>query len=196
MANQKDTTNERVSEHTATEAQKTQEVTSEIPQFEKDQRIVYPLQGVGVVRDIVERTFDGRKIMYYDIYLQEDDMILMVPIEKAASLGLRNIISAHDARTVLDKIGEEKILESTSDWKQRYINHMEQLRDGSILETVAVIRSLYLRSRTKDLPIMERKLYDSSYRALIEEFSLALNTTSEEMKRKLIRKFETNAPSV
>ena len=164
--------------------------------FDKNQKIVYPLQGVGVIRDIEQRSFDGKKLMYYVIYLAEDDMTLMVPVEKATTLGLRNIISKKQAEELLEKIGTEKVLENNSDWKQRYINNMEQLRDGTLLENTAVIRSLYLRSRVKDLPIMERKLYDSSFRALVEELSLALKQNAEEIKKVLKKKFESNTSQI
>ncbi len=161
--------------------------------FNKNQKIVYPLQGVGVIRDIEQRSFNGKRIMYYVIYLADDDMTLMVPVEKATDLGLRNIISKKQAEELLEKIGSEKLPENSSDWKQRYINNMVQLRDGNLLENTTVIRSLYLRSRIKDLPIMERKLYDSSFRALVKELSLALKQNAEEIKKMLKKKFETNA---
>jgi len=159
-------------------------------EFKKNDVIVYPLQGVGVIKSIEERVFKGENTKYYNIYIETIDMTVMIPAEKCEDLKIRKIITKKKAETLLETIETAEQYVFSSDWKVRYQNSMEQIRDGSLLDVLKVLRALYLRSKTKDLPIMERKLYDSSLRALAVEFSLALRLTEQETKELLIKKFE------
>ena len=65
--------------------------------FKKNQQVVYPLQGVGKILSIEERTFKDKKILYYVIYLEVSDMTVMIPVEKATELGIRAIVSKQEA---------------------------------------------------------------------------------------------------
>ena len=159
-------------------------------EFKKNDTIFYPLQGVGVIRALKERDFKGEKTKYYDIYIQSTDMTIMIPTERTAELGIRKIVSKKQAEILLEKLAEEDHYVFSSDWKMRYQNSVDQIREGTLMDITKILRALYLRSKTKDLPIMERKLYDSSFRALIIELSLALKNTEEETRRILIKKFE------
>ena len=58
--------------------------------------------------------------------------------------------------------------------------NMDLFKSGKILDTASVVRSLYQRSKTKELPIQERKLYDSAYRIFHDEITAALETTKAE----------------
>jgi CarD family transcriptional regulator len=62
---------------------------TKVPAYSIDQRVVYPSQGVGRILEIREKSFKDSKILYYIIYLEFSDMTVMVPVEKAESLGLR-----------------------------------------------------------------------------------------------------------
>ena len=65
--------------------------------FKVDQKVVYPSQGVGIVKEIFEKTFKEQMMLYYKIYIEASDMIVMVPVEKAEELGIRQIVSAKEA---------------------------------------------------------------------------------------------------
>lgn len=164
-------------------------------EFSKDDAVVYPLQGVGVIRGVQERTFKGKKTKYYDIYMKASDMTIMIPTSKLAELGIRPIISKRKGEMVLEKIETEEPYTFSSDWKIRYQNSLEQIRDGTLLESAKILKALYLRSKTKDLPIMERKLYDSSLQALISELALATKKPETSIREILFAKFEVPPPT-
>ena len=46
--------------------------------FQVDQKVVYPSQGVGIIRAIEEKLFKEKEILYYMIYLEVSDMTIMV----------------------------------------------------------------------------------------------------------------------
>ena len=99
--------------------------------FKLDQQVVYPSQGVGKITEIFEKTFNNAKVLYYKIYLEVSDMIVMVPVTKAEELGIRPIVSDEEAKQALELLGKsfEPI---TSDWKQRYQMNLDLLKKGSI----------------------------------------------------------------
>ena len=125
--------------------------------FKLNQQIVYPSQGVGKVIEIFEKTFNDTKLLYYKIYLEVSDMIVMVPVNKAEELGIRSIVSAEEAQKAIELLSDnsEPI---TSDWKLRYQMNLDLLKKGSIADIAAIVRCLYNRSKIKELPILERKL--------------------------------------
>jgi len=157
---------------TATSAAKTKTGRSRTRKlrYKKGQEIVYPLQGVGQIKTIEERVFLNKKLLYYIIYLEVSDMTIMVPVDKADELGIRPIVDKRQANKALKLISEEYEPVPT-DWKARYQNNLDLLKKGSVLDIATVVRALYHRSRIKELPILERKLYDSALKLLVDEIS-------------------------
>ena len=157
--------------------------------FTVNQKIVYPSQGVGKITDIFKKEFNGEQVYYYKIYLEVSDMIVMVPVNKAADLGIRAIVSAKEAQKALDLIGED-FEPPTSDWKLRYQMNLDLLKKGTIEDIAAIVRCLYHRSKVKELPILERKLYDNAKKLLEDEIADAMGKTAKEVEAMLHAKLE------
>ena len=77
---------------------------SKVKSFQVDQKVVYPSQGVGVIKSIVQKKFKDSKIPYYVIYLEVTDMTIMVPVDKAVGLGIRPTVSKDEAMKALELI--------------------------------------------------------------------------------------------
>jgi CarD family transcriptional regulator len=161
--------------------------------FKQNQEVVYPLQGVGKIISIEERTFKDQKVLYYVIYLDVSDMTVMVPVDKAEQLGIRAIVSKDEAEKALTFISEEYEPVPT-DWKLRYQMNLDLLKQGSVIDIAQVVRTLYHRSKVKELPILERKLFDSALRLLVDEISYSLGLRKEEIEHMIFSKLETEAP--
>jgi CarD family transcriptional regulator len=159
--------------------------------YKKGQEIVYPLQGVGQIRSIEERVFRNTRLMYYIIYLEVSDMTIMVPVDKADELGIRPIVDKRQANKALKLISEDYEPVPT-DWKARYRNNLDLLKKGSVLDIATVVRALYHRSRIKELPILERKLYDSALKLLVDEISFSLQKGKEEVEELVLSKMEVS----
>ena len=157
--------------------------------FQVDQRIVYPSQGVGIVKSIEEKVFKDNDVLYYVIYLEVSDMTIMVPVDKAIGLGIRPIVGKEEAFKALELISEE-YEPIPSDWKLRYQMNMDLLKKGSIMDIATIVRSLYHRSKVKELPILERKLYDSALKLLEDEVSYSLRKPKEEVENLIFTRLE------
>ncbi len=147
--------------------------------FSENQYIVYPLQGVGKIEKLQERLFKGENTLYYVIYLEESEMTIMVPVEKAIELGLRPVISKNSAKTALKTLSEEDETVIT-DWKLRYQTNIDLLKTGDTINIAKVVRMLYRRSKLKELPILERKLYDNALSLLRNELTISLEMSKDE----------------
>ena len=158
-------------------------------EFKVNQQIVYPSQGVGKITEIFEKEFNGETVAYYKIYLEVSDMIVMVPVNNAKELGIRAIVEASEAKKALNMLSED-FEPITSDWKLRYQMNLELLKKGSIADIAQIVRCLYNRSKVKELPIQERKLYDSAKKLLEDEISFALGKSAKDIEAMIHEKLE------
>ena len=164
-------------------------IMSKSKSFQIDQKVVYPSQGVGIIKDIVQKKFKDSKIPYYIIYLEVTDMTIMVPVDKALELGVRSTVSRDEAMKALELISED-YEPIPSDWKMRYQMNLDLLKKGSIRDIASIVRSLYHRSKVKELPILERKLYDSALKLLEDEISISLRKSKDEVQNMIFSRLE------
>ena len=157
--------------------------------YKKNQQVVYPLQGVGQIKSIEERDFNNQKLLYYIIYLDVSDMTVMVPVDKTDELGIRPIVPPAEAEKALQLVSEEHEAAPT-DWKIRYQMNLDLLKKGSVMDIATVVRALYHRSKVKELPILERKLFDSALRLLIDEVSFSLDKDKKEVEEMIFSRLE------
>ncbi len=157
--------------------------------FSVKEVVVYPGQGVGTVTEITKKEIAGEVIDYYVIYLSESDMTVLVPITGIEKLGIRRIVAKTEAEAALQFLSEafEPI---PIDWKARYQMNLDLFKSGEILNTASVVRSLYQRSKMKELPIQERKLYDSAYRIFQDEIAAVLKISKSEVEAIILSNLE------
>ncbi len=157
--------------------------------FSIDEKVVYPSQGVGLITEIFEKNFRGTTMTYYKIYIEVSDMVVLVPIEKAEELGIRPIVGAEEAEKALNSLSDD-FEPITSDWKLRYQMNLDLLKKGTIADIAAIVRCLYNRSKVKELPILERKLYDQAKKLLEDEISIAMGISEKEVESMIHVKLE------
>ncbi len=150
--------------------------------FQVNQKVVYPLQGVGQIMAITERAFKGKQTQYYQIFLPVTDMTVMIPVGKAVEIGIRSIVPKEKAQEAFDIIASD-FEPITADWKMRYQMNLDHLKSGDITDIALVVRNLYHRSKVKELPILERKLYDSAMKLLIDETAFSLDIHVSEVEK-------------
>lgn len=161
------------------------------PDFKQGQHIVYPIQGVGQIKLIEKKLFKDEEILYYTIYFEVSDMTVLVPVDKATQIGIREIVMEEESKKALD-IAAEKDEPLTTDWKMRYQINLDLLKKGTIADIAKVVRSLYHRSKQKELPILERKLFDSAIKLFIDEVAYSLGISKTESEQLIFNKLESN----
>lgn len=147
--------------------------------YKVDDKIVYPMHGVGNIDAIEKKTVLGKKADYYIISIINSKMKVMIPVTNADNIGIRAIIQKKEIKKVLAVLSKDEN-SSVDDWKERYQNNIDKIKSGSIYEVAEVARDLFRRGSTKELSIMERKLYENAYQLVTHEIALAKDINIEE----------------
>ena len=142
--------------------------------FSIGDKIVYPMHGAGIIESIEEREILGERKKYYVMRMPIGDMKVMIPINNADCIGIRDVICKQEADKVFRSL-EKKSDEQTSNWNKRYRENMVKIKSGDVFEVADVVKSLILREKLKGLSTGERKMLNSAKQILISELVLAEN---------------------
>ena len=146
--------------------------------------IAHPLHGAGVIEGIEVKNIAGNNREYYLVKMPVGDMLIMIPIETSAAIGVRPIINATEADTILDSISGLEI-NITQNWSRRYRENMLKIKSGDLLEVASVIKSLVSRELEKGLSTGERKMLCSAKQIFISELVLSQCSSYEEVEERL-----------
>ncbi len=70
--------------------------------------------------------------------------------------------------------------------------NLDLLKSGSVMDIATVVRTLYHRSKIKELPILERKLFDSALKLFVDEVSFSLGKTKDEVEALIFSRLESD----
>ena len=147
--------------------------------------VVYPTEGVGIVECLEIR----REREYLKIKLSGSDMDVLLPADNASVLGLRLTASAKEVKEALLSLSKTNGT-IPSDWKTRFQENQALLKDGRVSSVAMIVNNLYRRSKIKELPALERKLYDTAISMLVDESSYVLGIDKEDMRKEIFIKLE------
>ena len=106
--------------------------------FRVGDRIAHPMHGAGVIDSVVTRKINGKERDYYVLKLPVGDMLVMIPVDTSAAIGVRPIVGADEAEKILGSIPGLEI-EMTQNWNKRYRENMLKIKSGNLLEVAAVV---------------------------------------------------------
>jgi CarD family transcriptional regulator len=147
--------------------------------------VVYPAQGVARVEGLEEKVIMNAPMRFYVLRVLDSDKKIMVPEDKVTSVDIRRVISEDEVDEVLDILRERNISFDHGTWNRRYRAYVEKIKTGSIFEIAEVLRDLNLIKVEKNLSFGERKMLDTARRLLVQELSVAMGNTEEEVEREL-----------
>jgi len=158
-------------------------------EFQVGDKAVYPAQGVAEVVGIDSKEISGKIQKFYVLKVLESEMRILVPVEKAAQVGLRGVVQEDQIREVYDILKEKEIHIDKQTWNRRYRGFMEKIKTGSLFEVAEVFRDLYRLKSTKTLSFGERRMLDTAKNLIVKELSVAKNTTEVKVEKELERIF-------
>lgn len=147
--------------------------------------VVYPMHGAGIIEDIEVKEVLGKEQSYYVVRMPIGDMKVMVPMDNAAGVGMRDVIEKAEAEKVLKafRTVETDVIQN---WNKRFRENMVRIKSGDIFEVAAVVKSLMLRDREKGLSTGERKMLSNAKQILISEIVVATGDNHETIENRLI----------
>ena len=152
--------------------------------FHVGDRIAHPMHGAGVIDSVVKRKINGTERDYYVLKLPAGDMLVMIPVDTSAEIGVRPIVDADEAEKILGSIPGLEI-EMTQNWNKRYRENMLKIKSGNLLEVAAVVKGLMQRDKERGLSTGERKMLHSAKQILISEIVLSESASYEEVEERL-----------
>lgn len=150
--------------------------------FAAGDRVVYPLHGGAVVKNIECRECDGEIREYLILQTVFENMLVTVPVGSAAKIGLRQIVSEAELEQVvhvLQEIPDLKSIKSIS-WNRRFHIYMDKIKSGSIEEVARVFRILSCLENDKKISVGERRLLHNARQILQSEIMLVKNIDADQ----------------
>lgn len=149
---------------------------------------VHPMHGAGVVEEIQVKEFLGEQKHYYIMKMNavnksqtSSDVCVMVPVDNAGSIGIRDVIEETMANEVYEAFRSYQA-DHTSNWNKRYRENMEKIKSGDILETAYVVKTLMLKELMKGLSMGEKKMLHDAKQIMFSELALATRKSIEELE--------------
>lgn len=142
--------------------------------FAAGDRVVYPLHGGAIVKEIQERNHNGTIVEYYILQMLFENMTVAIPVDSSEKLGLRNIgdeATLSEIKTVLHETPDVQSVKSIS-WNRRFQLYMDRIKSGSIIEVAKIFKILVLLERAKKISVGERRLLHSTKQILQSEVML------------------------
>ena len=109
--------------------------------FQIGEKIVYPNHGIGTVENISTRSFGAQAERFYLLRLTYTSMTVMVPFSHVTEIGLRKVTRNGEVARVLGYLAEE-CFKRKCDWKDRFKENSDRMRNGSLLEIAEVLKTL------------------------------------------------------
>jgi CarD family transcriptional regulator len=157
--------------------------------FKVSEKVVYPAQGVAEVIGVETKAIGGRLTSFYLLRILDSDMKILVPVDKAHQVGLREIASNREVDEVLDILREKEVHLDKQTWNRRYRGFMEKIKTGSLFEVAEVFRDLYRLKTSKTLSFGERRMLDTAKNLIVKELSVARNWSEARVEKELDKAF-------
>ena len=139
--------------------------------FRIGDKVVYPNHGVGTIEQISSRNISGQIEKFYLLRVNSSSLTVMVPVVSVGNVGLRKIVKDAEVGLVLGYLSNGHC-RMHSDWKWRFKENSEKMRNGSLAEVAQVTKSLLVLGRSKALSFREKKMLDRARHLLISELAI------------------------
>jgi CarD family transcriptional regulator len=147
-------------------------------------KVVYPSQGPCLIGPVVNKVIDGRPISFYRLALLDDSGgELLVPVDKAQTIGIRPLLNRSDIPRVLDLLKEPSGVDK--DWKQRADQNFKLLTSGSAFDLAEVVKSLTKLGEKKALSFRESRTLEKARKLLIGEISEVMGETKSAAEKQI-----------
>jgi len=151
-------------------------------EFNVGDKVIYPNQGVGIIKDVCQRSIAGRLEQFYLLKITSNNSTVMIPVGNVDHVGLRRLCSNSQLDSLF-KILQDVFSKPNPDWKNRYKDNLEKMRTGSVFEVAEVLKNLYFLSFQKSLSFREKKMFDRARQLIISEIATVKGEALEDVEQ-------------
>ncbi len=153
--------------------------------FKAGDMVVYPTHGVGSVQGIETVSAAGYSLSVIVVTFEENRMTLRVPVNKAASSGLRKLASNEGMKEALDTLKGRARIKRTM-WSRRAQEYEAKINSGDPVAIAEVVRDLHRNAGQPDQSFSERQIYEQALDRLATEVAAIDRTDKVAATEKLI----------
>lgn len=161
-------------------------------QFKVGDKAVYPARGVAEIVSIEEKEIAGNKQHFYVLKILDTGVTVMVPVERAKSVGLRPPVSESSVREIYAILKEKRIAIDNQTWNRRHRAFTEKIQTGSIFDVAEVMRDLYRLKAEKVLSFSEKDMLERARALVIKEIAVAKKKPEDKVRVEIEKLFATN----
>jgi CarD family transcriptional regulator len=152
--------------------------------FKIGDRIVYPNQGLALIEDIQDQSYDGERFTILHLRILSNNTLVLVPAASVEEIGIRKLTSERTVKEIFAYMKNGDV-DVSMNWKGRYKEHVNLMKSGSLMDMVAVLKSLFYLSRIKPLSFREKKMMEKAKELVVTEISEASSLPSGQIERKI-----------
>ncbi|MBQ3466397.1 MAG: CarD family transcriptional regulator [Firmicutes bacterium] len=142
-------------------------------------KVLYPMHGAGVIRQIERCEILGEVKDYYLLHVPCGDMEVMIPVEACDDIGVRRVGTQEEVDEAISVLGLQSA-EISGNWSKRYRANTEKLKTGDMNLVAEVVRDLTRHDRVSGLSAGEKKMLSNARKILQSEIMLALDISEDE----------------
>jgi len=160
--------------------------------FSVNELVVYPAQGVGKIEKIESQVIGGCLTELYMVRILNNSVMVMVPVQNAANVGLRALCTPDQCRNILEYIQDRSDFTGYTgqNWNRRYREYSEKLKSYDLRDVAYVLKELILIGRDKELSFGERRLLEQAMHLITTELAFTFETTPEKIRAEIYSYFE------
>ena len=144
--------------------------------------VVYPTYGLAHITGLENRKILGREQSFYNLRIRKNNLHVMIPVDSAEKVGLREVISPEDVYMVFEIMRLKPPIIKTP-WHHRFNKNVKKLKTGSIFETAEVMRDLMILNSMKSLAIKETRMMNRAKKLVVSEIAFSKEATEEDIER-------------
>lgn len=152
-------------------------------------KVIYPAQGLGIIEDIQEESFNGQVFRTLHIRLLCNNTLVVIPYSSASEIGLRKPIPAKNINKFFSFLKACQV-DISADWKDRYKGNFDLMKSGQLEDIALVYKTLFFLSQTKPLSFREKKMMEKARELIISELSASSCYSPDKISAKLTQTIE------
>jgi len=166
--------------------------------------VVYPGHGVARISRIVTQSIGKTTVQFFELTFLNKDLTILVPVEKANSIGLRALSSPEHIESAfralakpLRPISHYEL--TASNWNKRSKAYAQSRDSGDLIRLIEMYRELLHIAQKKELSFGEKSLLQQTEMLLAQEISIvkkAQEETTIEQLRILIQQANQSGTSL
>jgi CarD family transcriptional regulator len=148
--------------------------------LEVGQSVVHPQHGTATIVEFEQRMLRGEERTFAVLQHADDDLVLRVPLESLADIGVREMISEKRAEDVLEALAAEpKSLDRS--WQKRRARMKARIQSGEVIAAAEVVRDLTAYGTDHNMPNADRRMYEDARARVVNELVVALGKDHDEV---------------